>query len=352
MRVRNNKVNGKFIDIYDDWLPATDKLHIFKFLINSFYVPKRAPFSDSAQSIGTLEASYGLRDMLRLRIFENEFILNYIKENNLRIYRSYAVLVTASDTYMYHVDSDIEGTPTALYYANLEWKPEWEGETHFSDEKMQEVLFTSSFVPGRLVIFDGTIPHKSSQPAIGSSGYRFALAIKFAIQDEYSWKYSVNIQDFFYDKKFDNITVKEQEAIARLKTLCFNKQYKFHSEGSFFEHLYGVYCVLKSWGEREELCLAGLYHSAFGSEYYEESLNIEYNTLVEIIGKESSYLVQEFCRKGRDDNILQNIPNYSTSINLDLAKIMYANIIEQTWRVDWDYDEVVRVKNKIVELQQ
>jgi hypothetical protein len=34
------------------------------------------------------------------------------------------------------------------------------------------------------------------------------------------------------------------------------------------DHLTGVQQVLESWNEREEICLAGLYHSIYGSELF------------------------------------------------------------------------------------
>ncbi len=45
-----------------------------------------------------------------------------------------------------------------------------------------------------------------------------------------------------------------------------------HLNGSLIEHLKGTADLLKAWGNREELCKAGLYHAVYGTDGYDESL--------------------------------------------------------------------------------
>ena len=45
-----------------------------------------------------------------------------------------------------------------------------------------------------------------------------------------------------------------------------------HLNGSLIEHLKGAADLLKSWGNREALCNAGLYHAVYGTDGYDESL--------------------------------------------------------------------------------
>ena len=61
---------------------------------------------------------------------------------------------------------DIHYTPThygeqvALYYVNLDWRDGWYGETMFYDPyDSSKIVYTSSYKPGRIVLFDGRIPH-------------------------------------------------------------------------------------------------------------------------------------------------------------------------------------------------
>jgi hypothetical protein len=41
-----------------------------------------------------------------------------------------------------------------------------------------------------------------------------------------------------------------------------------HTGEGFFAHLFAVYRDLKKWGEGEEVCLAGLFHSIYGTEKF------------------------------------------------------------------------------------
>src|SRR5512138_2876948 len=45
-----------------------------------------------------------------------------------------------------------------------------------------------------------------------------------------------------------------------------------HLKGSLLSHLQSTYELLKAWGNREELCRAGLYHAVYGTFAFESSL--------------------------------------------------------------------------------
>lgn len=66
-----------------------------------------------------------------------------------------------------------------LYYANTKWEEGWHGETHWYDEAKKEIEYSSPYVPGRLVIFDGSIPHTIRPQSYLANRYRFTLTILF-----------------------------------------------------------------------------------------------------------------------------------------------------------------------------
>jgi|TARA_B100001250_G_scaffold29340_1_gene24069 hypothetical protein len=78
-----------------------------------------------------------------------------------------------------HVDSSLPGDKTLLYYINREWKHEWGGETIFLDDNAREIEYVTPFIPGRVILFDSTIPHAARQQSFAGPDYRFTLAIKF-----------------------------------------------------------------------------------------------------------------------------------------------------------------------------
>jgi SM-20-related protein len=66
-----------------------------------------------------------------------------------------------------------------LYYANLNWHPNFAGETLFYTEDQKEIRYGSTYTPNRLVIFDGEIPHTIRAQNITGPNYRFSISIFF-----------------------------------------------------------------------------------------------------------------------------------------------------------------------------
>ena len=74
-----------------------------------------------------------------------------------------------------------------------------------------------------------------------------------------------------------------------------------HSGRSFFDHLYGVYRLLVLWRCDRTTCLAGLFHSAYGTEIYQEQLlgSEDRERLAAQIGKDAERVVFAFCAATR-----------------------------------------------------
>jgi len=66
-----------------------------------------------------------------------------------------------------------------LYYVNLDWNDGYYGETVFTDNQGKENIFTSNYVPGRFILFDGTIPHSIRPQSFLGPKYRFTVSIFF-----------------------------------------------------------------------------------------------------------------------------------------------------------------------------
>jgi hypothetical protein len=100
--------------------------------------------------------------------------------SNTQIHSCMLNLTTPSDNYYTHTDS-VTGSEgyTLLYYANLDWNPNWFGETIFYNENLKDYEFVSPYIPGRIIIFDGNIPHCIRPQVFSASRFRMTLAIKF-----------------------------------------------------------------------------------------------------------------------------------------------------------------------------
>jgi SM-20-related protein len=92
------------------------------------------------------------------------------------IQRIYANFNLYGDFQFSHTDGD---EWTALFFLNSEWKEDWGGEFILYDETMDGLGYSIQPKPGRLVIFDGMIPHRGGVPSKLCYDPRISLAVKF-----------------------------------------------------------------------------------------------------------------------------------------------------------------------------
>jgi len=87
-----------------------------------------------------------------------------------------------------------------------------------------------------------------------------------------------------------------------------------HSDSDLLSHLRDTADLLESWGNSEDICLAGLCHAVYGTEGFKNSmLDIsEREILVQIIGEAAEELVYFYASAERD--------SFSPSINRERVK--------------------------------
>jgi len=92
--------------------------------------------------------------------------------------RAYVNCSVYGDSYYAHRDCDAqEQHVTALYYANLEWKPDWGGETiYYNDDEDAELIIVPR--PGRIVVARGAVLHRGCVPTRSCYEERYTLAYK------------------------------------------------------------------------------------------------------------------------------------------------------------------------------
>lgn len=95
-----------------------------------------------------------------------------------RPYRAYTNHSAYGDMLYTHTDClPDQRELTALWFLSKHWEPEWGGETMFFDPT-GDALFCVSPRPGRLVLFDGAIPHAGRPPSRICYKPRYTFAIK------------------------------------------------------------------------------------------------------------------------------------------------------------------------------
>tara|TARA_R100000664_G_C2732285_1_gene122570 strand:- start:140 stop:667 length:528 start_codon:yes stop_codon:yes gene_type:complete len=166
------------IKSYENFLSPSSCQLVYNLVISSLY---RIGWDDSNEPqhkpYPNLHSEYSFQDLQKLKILEP--ILKKLKNKNITVdnyFRCMINLTKPLDVNFIHSHPD---QWVALYYANLTWNPEWGGETLFYKNNKKDILLCSPYIPNKLLIFDGGIPHTiKAQNLIGPS-YRFTISIFF-----------------------------------------------------------------------------------------------------------------------------------------------------------------------------
>jgi hypothetical protein len=113
----------------------------------------------------------------------------------------------------------------------------------------------------------------------------------------------------------------------------------------FLSHLIGVRRLLVSWGERPALCDGGLFHSAYGTEYFQPDAPASRDDVRAVIGDEAEAIAWVWCTIRRD-TITVTAPHtaidrgsgetmpLSDQMASDIATLWVADTVEQVARMD------------------
>ena len=113
-----------------------------------------------------------------------------------------------------------------------------------------------------------------------------------------------------------------------------------------FNHLHGTWKILKEQKRSTDICLAGMYHSIYGTEFYDK-LVLQRDQIKDIIGESAEDIVFRFCSlQNRDSYLLDDKCN-----EYDLIHIAYANLLEEKFRNMSHEGEIISYKNKLIKIK-
>ena len=215
---------------------------------------------------------------------------------------------------------------TVIVYLNKEWDKDWGGETSIVKNEEIELAVLPKF--GRCLILDSSKLHSARPLSRACPVLRSVLVFKT------------------FDAKYND---------PRIEALIENNFDKLkHSGKTFFEHLYNTSFILSKQGCVEDICAAGLYHSAYGTEHYESAcnLNLTREKVKELIGEESENLVYLFCTlKSRTSAIIDNTYHLDNETIHKLRWIEYANLTDQNTNGKYN-GALIALKQKLKSLSR
>ena len=158
------------IKIHDNKVPFHAMEHIFNFILNSnFHVSgwKDRDYINKHE----IHSKWTVEDLKNAKLYP---YLEAIPSCDFsKWFKTTVTLTHASDHYYTHAHGDNDNV--FLYYANLEWRDEWHGETLFYDHNRVSTR-AYQFTPGRILEFDGSLPHAIRPQSHIGPQYRFTIS--------------------------------------------------------------------------------------------------------------------------------------------------------------------------------
>ena len=167
------------LNVFDNKIPHVVRYDIWKYCINSTYKLGWQDSEDVGKYELNLHSSWTQKELEESKIFPyvEDCIKNTDWFTNRNINKIIVNLVRSDDVHFIHGHNDCQ---VVLYYVNLDWQDGWYGETIFYDKNnINDIKFTSSYVPGRIILFDGTTPHAIRPQSSMAPKFRFSVSVFF-----------------------------------------------------------------------------------------------------------------------------------------------------------------------------
>ena len=170
------------ISIYDDEFTWAQRKDMYDFIVKSKFTISARDVDErvetSVPNMPFMISEWNEDDVSRFGIFrhmKNADLHSQIG-NNRTLKRCFINCDTGREVHHVHSHSN---QYVLLYQANLEWNHEWYGETFFYDDNKEDVVRVNSYTPGRLIWFNGEIPHSFRPPSRVAPFFRFTVSFFF-----------------------------------------------------------------------------------------------------------------------------------------------------------------------------
>jgi hypothetical protein len=118
-----------------------------------------------------------------------------------------------------------------------------------------------------------------------------------------------------------------------------------HSRRTLFDHLVGTHDLLQRWGNSEDICNAGLFHSIYGTVHFHHKAwpLTDRATIQRLIGHQAEYPAFLFCTIDRPRSLFEEIKSPAEwlvvaedqPVRRILREIEAANLLEQGSKGRW-----------------
>lgn len=329
------------IEVYDGLVPLSGIIKAFDIAQRSNYRPTRTSSPHSNRR--SLFSEFSNQDLKQTGLYDIIVDKFFSQIKNYRVHRSYVNICNPGEYFEVHTDSGSTGQLTLLYFMNPEWNNKFGGEIIFYDSIGIDPVKMYNFIPGRIVLFSSEIPHRSNTVNHTTEQCRYSMAVKLVNESDRTYYQTTFERQFTCNQ---TPTLKEQKAIEYLASVA---QGIPHSGASLFDHCLNLFYILKSYELPEEVTLAGLFHSIYGTDSFKTPLDIEREEIKKYIGNRAEEIAYVFCSLENRTNriVCDDVPK---EFKNELKWIEYANISEQCERV-YDPQRKDKMIDTLLDLQ-
>jgi len=273
------------IDLYRELLSATQSIG-WRFGWNTPSNPNTRYWHHEVGR-GVKENTQDISENVRqhpLRAFGlyQDWLLSHLVPADTKILRYYLNAHTYGTDGWPHTDTDRNDELTAILYLNMDWKPEWCGETVVFNANGD---IAASVLPhaNRIMTFPSNALHAPRPLSKSFEDLRKVLVVKMGAPRDGS--------AFFRGRHI--LTEEENRHLNYLIELGADKRNQ--SIRTLLQHFWGTYNLLKMRNADHDLCIAGLYHAIYGTSVFRADIPVDRENLRARIGERSERLVWLFC---------------------------------------------------------
>jgi hypothetical protein len=123
-----------------------------------------------------------------------------------------------------------------------------------------------------------------------------------------------------------------------------------HSGSSLWSHLVGTFEILRAWGADTDICLAGLIHSVYATQYFQKAIvaPARRRQVASVVGKRAERLAHVFCIVDRQTIWETDVPPFGSTVAARLKEHRGS----ATVRVSGDTLRALRLIDLANELEQ
>ena len=167
------------LNVFDDKVPYIIRANLWSYCTNSIYrlgwedtdEPEKYDLNIHSTWTGEELESTGMMSHVTKCIDECDWFVNK------KLIKVVCNLVRPDDVHYIHIHNKHQ---VCLYYVNLDWRDGWHGETLFyNPNNLKEIIYASLYIPGRIILFDGSIPHAIRPQSVKAPKFRFTLSLFF-----------------------------------------------------------------------------------------------------------------------------------------------------------------------------